>query len=103
MLAVVRILVQEAPFHPEILDSLSGIGSRMLALIERFQRIGEIDPALRPATVARLIFAAIVSHLLARVFVRLHEDDEPRSIDETVQVLVRGLAPAHDTQRRDPT
>ena len=101
--AVVRILVQEAPFHPEILDSLSGIGSRMLALIERFQRTGEIDPALRPATVARLIFAAIVSHLLARVFVRLHEDDEPRSIDETVQVLLRGLAPARDTQGRDPT
>jgi len=99
--AAIRILVQEAPFHPEILDSLSGIGSRMLALIERFQRTGEIDPELRPTTVARLIFAAIVSHLLARVFVRLHDDDEPRSIDETVQVLVRGLAPARNTARRD--
>jgi len=99
--AAIRILVQEAPFHPEILDSLTGIGSRMLALIERFQRTGEIDPELRPTTVARLIFAAIVSHLLARVFVRLHDDDEPRSIDETVQVLVRGLAPARNTARRD--
>jgi len=99
--AAIRILVQEAPFHPEILDSLSGIGSRMLALIERFQRTGEIDPELRPTTVARLIFAAIVSHLLARVFVRLHDDDEPRSIDETVQVLVRGLAPARNTATRD--
>src|SRR6266568_7104143 len=88
--AVIRILVQEAPFHPEILDSLSGIGSRMLTLIERFQRTGEIDPELSPATVARLIFSAILGHLLARVFVRLHEHDEPRSIDETVQVLVRG-------------
>jgi AcrR family transcriptional regulator len=99
--AVIRILVQEAPFHPEILDSLSGIGSRMLALIERFQRTGEIDPELRPTTVARLIFSAIVSHLLARVFVRLHENDEPRSIDETIQVLVRGLAPPPNTARRD--
>ena len=99
--AAIRILVQEAPFHPEILDSLTGIGSRMLALIERFQRTGEIDPELRPTTVARLIFAAIVSHLLARVFVRLHDDDEPRSIDETVQVLVRGLAPARNTAGRD--
>jgi AcrR family transcriptional regulator len=103
--AVIRILVQEAPFHPEILDGLSGIGSRMFALIERFQRTGEIDRGLRPATVARLIFSAILSHLLARVFVRLREDDEARSIDETVQVLVRGLAPARLQQggtRHDP-
>ncbi len=91
--AVIRILVQEAPFHPEILDGLSGLGSRMLGLIERFQRSGEIDPGLRPVTVTRFIFSAILSHLLARVFVRLRDDDEPRSIDETVQILVRGLAP----------
>src|SRR5260370_39925107 len=79
--AVIRILVQEAPFHPEILDSLSGIGSRMLALIERFQRSGEIDPALSPATPARPIFAGIVSHFLARAFGRVPQDVLPRPAD----------------------
>jgi len=91
---IIRILVQEAPFHPEILDSLSGLGSTLLGLIERYQRTGEIDPALAPVTVARLIFSAILGHLLTRVFVRLREDDEQRAIDETVRILVRGLAPA---------
>src|SRR2546430_3256815 len=91
--AIIRILVQEAPFRPEVLGDLSMIGSTLLRVIERFQRTGQVDPALPPATAARIIFSAFVGHLLAQVFVLLREEDEDRAVDDLVRVLARGLVP----------
>jgi len=93
---MIRILVQESPFHPEVLGSLSGFGSTFLRVVERFQRSGQVDPALPPATVARIVLSTTVGHLLAQVFVLLRDVDEESAIEHTVRVLVRGLAPPED-------
>jgi AcrR family transcriptional regulator len=91
--AIIRILVQEAPFHPEVLAGVAGLGSTAIRVVERFQRRGEIDPALPPATIVRMVFCTLAGLLLGDVFVLLPSPDDPRALEDTVQVLARGLAP----------
>jgi AcrR family transcriptional regulator len=91
--AVIRILLQEVPFRPELVAALAGEIEPSVALVERFQRSGEIDPELPAPTAGRIIFSTVGGYLLARLLVPQADWDDEREIEHTVRVLVRGLAP----------
>jgi AcrR family transcriptional regulator len=97
--AIMRVLAQEIPIHPELRDQFrAAVFDRLfplaLAAIERFQRAGQIAPDLAPASVARIIGSTFAGFVVARVFLAPEAAwDDAREIDAMIRVLTRGLAP----------
>lgn len=96
-LPVVKILLQEIPFHPELkeqfLDTVAGqVLGRLLPIIERFQANGQIVP-IPSKTALRLTGSAIIGFLAARYMLLPHlEWEDEREIEHTVQFILYGLS-----------
>lgn len=96
---VVRIMLQEVPFHDELRQGVvDALAIRLLPTLRRamahFQQRGEIDPDLPPPAAARIIASVLAGYLLARVLVvPEHDWDDEAEINVMVRVLCRGLAP----------
>jgi AcrR family transcriptional regulator len=95
---LVRILCQEAPFHPELRDSLTEqIAGTLLPAMDRviaaLQARGRIDGALPPRSAARIVASQIIGYVLARTLLPRARWDDDREIDTLATVLERGLAP----------
>jgi AcrR family transcriptional regulator len=95
---LLKLLVQEMPFHPELREAFQRIVFAELfpvavAAIQRFQARGDVAD-LAPITVLRLVGSEIIGFVVARIFVApdatWDDDDELRTI---ARVLARGLAP----------
>lgn len=96
---LVRILAQELPFDAELrIGFVSRVFApfvaKALALIEHFQREGQIV-GWPPPLVFRCIVSTFAGYIVHRVFVSPHEtwDDEAER-DRIITFLVRGLSPA---------
>lgn len=95
---ILRILVQEIAFHPELKARLqASVSARMMdsliRITKHFQETGEIAP-LPFWTVFRLVGSCVLGHVLTRhlVLPELEWDDE-REIEHTVRFIVAGLRP----------
>ncbi|WP_051343917.1 TetR/AcrR family transcriptional regulator [Alicyclobacillus herbarius] len=104
---VLRILLQEIPFHPELQARLKAIVStrvaeRIRCVIEYFQARGEIAP-LPPVTVIRLTASAILGHVIALhlLFPEAAWDDA-REVEATIGFITAGLRPHAGCQAPNP-
>jgi AcrR family transcriptional regulator len=97
--AIMRVLAQEIPIHPELRHQFrtavfDQLFPHALAAIARFQRAGQIAADLAPATVARIIGSTFAGYVVTRVFLAPDAAwDDAREIDTMIRVLMRGLAP----------
>lgn len=95
---ILKILVQEIPFHPELQESfqrevLSKVLERLSKLVAHFQAQG-IMIELPTSTVVRLTGSAIIGYVLVRSFYgeRPGADwDDEREREETIAFIMRGL------------
>lgn len=95
---MIKILIQEVPFHPELKNEIQQLVETELLLhfkklIEKFQEKGEIIE-MPPATVLRLTLSAVLGLLLTR-FLLLPEEkwDDETEIENTIQFILYGLTP----------
>lgn len=95
-LPLLKILVQEIPFHPELKELFKKhVAPKPLAKIENrikhFQEKGEIID-LPPYTIMRLTASSVASYLIARNFLasKIRWDDEAER-EQTLQFVLRGL------------
>ncbi len=96
--AVVKIIVQELPFHPEIREQIIELfGKKILPLVEtkivHFQQSGEII-ALPVKTVVRLIVTPLVGYVISTYFLFQNtEQNNQEEFESTIQFIVKGLCP----------
>ena len=95
---LVRIAVQELPFHPEVRAlAKKTIAARVLpdvtAAVKRFQKMGEIREA-PPASIIRIVVGTFLTYVLARTVIlsELSWDDDAE-IELMVATLAKGLKP----------
>ncbi|AIK31088.1 putative transcriptional regulator, TetR [Bacillus anthracis str. Vollum] len=95
---MIKILIQEVPFHPELKNEIQQLVETELLLhfkklIEKFQEKGKIIE-MPPATVLRLTLSAVFGLLLTR-FLLLPEEkwDDETEIENTIQFILYGLTP----------
>ncbi|WP_437734348.1 TetR/AcrR family transcriptional regulator [Sorangium sp. So ce1335] len=95
---LVRILAQELPFDAELRVGIIGrvyapFLARGLALIERFQREGQIVD-WPPPLVLRCIASAFAGYVLHRVFVAPDAAwDDDAEVERVIAFVTRGLSP----------
>ncbi len=97
-LPIVRIILQEAPYHPEIRAQIlqqvaSSVINKVTKIIQHFQLTGEV--ATLPT---KLVFQLIISNLVGFVlssyiaFPKLAKNME-EDLEQTIQFVVKGLRP----------
>ncbi|MGG1637879.1 TetR/AcrR family transcriptional regulator [Paenibacillus sp. NRS-1760] len=96
---VLKIFVQEIPFHPELLDQfqkliLSKVVQKFSISITQFQQQGVIVN-WAPFTVIRLIASSLIGYVLSRTFIGktdgIHWDDDLEK-EATITFIIKGLA-----------
>ncbi len=92
---VLRILLQEVPFHAELRDRFLGVvQQRMLPRItralEHYQREGQIAD-MPPLTAMRLAASSLFGYLLTRFLLAPADWDDAREREATIGYLLRGL------------
>lgn len=95
---ILKILIQEIPFHPELQESfqrdvLAKVLERLSKLVDQFKAQGTIIE-LPTSTVVRLTVSSIIGYVLVRSFYgeRPGADwDDEREREETVAFIMRGL------------
>jgi hypothetical protein len=96
---LMRILVQELPFQPELRDRFKqALVETLFPVVQeeigRFQQEGQIAP-MPPARVGRLIASVFLGYFMARVFIA---PEYPWNDEEEMEAMLRfitqGLAPA---------
>jgi AcrR family transcriptional regulator len=97
LLPVVKIMLQEIPFHPELrqqfIDKIAKtIFNRVAHLIKNYQEKGQIIE-MPPESVARLAITNILGYLLTRyvLFPENNWDDELET-ERVIQYIMHGLA-----------
>lgn len=95
-LPLVKILIQEIPFHPELKEQFfeqiaKKIFERYVKLTEHYQEKGQII-SIPPQQVIRLTVTTILGYLIGRyiLFPNASWNDE-EEIEATIQFLLRGL------------
>ncbi|MGP4081447.1 TetR/AcrR family transcriptional regulator [Pseudalkalibacillus sp. R45] len=95
-LSVVKILLQEIPFHPELRQHFSEtvmeqVVSRIESVIIPFQEKGEIID-LPPKSIIRFTASSIIGLLFGK-FILFPESewDEVQAIEETIQMILHGV------------
>ena len=100
-LPVLKILVQEIPFHPELREQFKEhvakkVLERVVPIIERYQAAGQIV-RLPPLSVIRLTASTVIGFLFARYFLAPESDwDDEAEIETTIRFIMRGLAAVPD-------
>ncbi|QQK79472.1 TetR/AcrR family transcriptional regulator [Salicibibacter cibi] len=98
-LPMLRILIQEIPFHPELKEQFieyigKDIFEKVGQMIKYYQNKGQLVE-MDPKTIIRTIASSILSYIVAR-YVLLPEaewDSEEVETERIVQILENGLAP----------
>ncbi|WP_156290339.1 TetR/AcrR family transcriptional regulator [Oceanobacillus salinisoli] len=98
-LPLLRILVQEIPFHPELKERfIEHIGKEIFdkfrQIVDHYQAKGQIIEA-DPNTIIRMVAGAILSYILARhiAIPEANWEDESKEIDKIIELLSNGLMP----------
>lgn len=94
--AVIKIAIQEIPFHPELKEQLiekfgKGIFKSICRRIEYFQLNGDIvkiQPHLAAQLIISCLFGYIATNYLLFPNSEYHQEDE---IEQTLQFVLRGL------------
>jgi AcrR family transcriptional regulator len=96
---LVRIAMQELPFHEEVRDVvkatvLERVWPHARGAIERFQALGLIRSA-PPASIMRIVFGTFATYAVTRVFVQPNATvaDDGAEIELMADVVARGLRP----------
>ncbi|MFD0671880.1 TetR/AcrR family transcriptional regulator [Cohnella sp. GCM10027633] len=92
---VLRIMLQEVPFHPELRERFLGIVSqrmlpRITRALEHYREQGQIDP-LPAMTTIRLAGSALFGYLIARFLIAPEGWDDAVEREATIRYLLRGL------------
>ncbi|MGB7999254.1 MAG: TetR/AcrR family transcriptional regulator [Anaerobacillus sp.] len=93
---IIRILVQEIPFHEELRDQFiehvaKDLYKRFEKIVVHFQNKGELIQ-LPPSSVVRLSITSIIGFFLARyIFLPESEWDEENEINITIQFIMNGF------------
>jgi len=97
---VLKIFVQEIPFHPDLLDQfqkliLTKVVQKFSIGITQFQQQGVIVN-WSPLTVIRLVASSLIGYVLSRTFIgktdSIHWDDDLEK-EATITFIMKGLAP----------
>jgi AcrR family transcriptional regulator len=97
---VLKIFVQEIPFHPDLLDQfqkliLTKVVEKFSISIKEFQQQGVIVN-WSPLTVIRLIASSLMGYVLSRTFIGTMEDnhwDDEKEKEATIAFIIKGLTP----------
>lgn len=92
---VIRIMLQEVPFHAEMRDRYLGVvGQRMLPRItrtlEHYRALGQIE-AMPTMTTFRLAISSLFGYLIARFLIAPAEWNDVEEREATIQYVLRGL------------
>jgi AcrR family transcriptional regulator len=93
--AILKILIQEIPFHPELKTIFQKYVAReplqkVFNIITHFQEQGEIIQG-SPATIMRLGASAAMGYVIARNLFNNESWDDEKEMEETIQFILRGL------------
>ncbi|MBB4823608.1 AcrR family transcriptional regulator [Sporosarcina luteola] len=96
-LQVVKVVIQEIPFHPELRDQfIQHVGQkvyqRFSETVQYYQAKGQIAD-IPPATVLRNVSSVILGYFATKYIVAPVGWDEEKEIDELIAFLAKGLAP----------
>ncbi|QFG00960.1 TetR/AcrR family transcriptional regulator [Psychrobacillus glaciei] len=97
LLPVIKIMIQEIPFQPELkqqfLDQIAKkVFDRILIVIKGFQDKGQLIE-MPPASMARLAVTSIFGYLFSRyIFFPESEWDDELETERTIQFILHGIA-----------
>lgn len=97
-LPLIKILIQEIPFHPELKELFKEhvgykVYQRMIKVVEHYQEKGEIAE-LPPSTVLRLMVSSALGYLMIRYIVLPEAEwDDALETEQTVNFIMAGLSP----------
>ena len=97
-LPLLKILIQEIPFHPELKEQFiehiaKKIFSRFQNLVEHYQEKGEIIQ-IPPSSVIRMHLTTLVGYFFTRHFIFPNADwNDEEELEHTIQFLLYGLSP----------
>ncbi|WP_438433477.1 TetR/AcrR family transcriptional regulator [Gorillibacterium sp. sgz500922] len=98
-LPILRILLQEIPFQPELRDrffstAVEQVGERLTRIIVHFQEKGEIARHFSPPTVIRLWLSVFAGFVATRLLLRPEAEwDDEAEIEACVRFAANGLKP----------
>ncbi|WP_274362332.1 TetR/AcrR family transcriptional regulator [Paenibacillus thermotolerans] len=97
-LSVIRILLQEIPFHPEMKEPFKEmiekeIIPKVQGIVMRFQSQGFLRGDMPPLSALRLAVTTVLGFFIARYIIapELAWDDEAE-VDRTIEFILHGLA-----------
>lgn len=93
---VIRILLQEVPFHPELREQfLSKVADRVLQKISRviihYREQGQIVE-IPPLTTIRLVGSTLFGYLLVKFFLAPKDWDDAQEREATIQFILHGIS-----------
>ncbi|MBP2079921.1 TetR/AcrR family transcriptional regulator [Oceanobacillus polygoni] len=95
-LPLLRILIQEIPFHPELKEQFiehigKDIFARLRQIVEHYQAKGQLIQT-HPDTIIRIVASSIFSYIIAR-YVIVPEGDwnDEEEVERIIQVLENGI------------
>lgn len=96
-LQVVKVVIQEIPFHPELRDEfIKHVGQkvyqRFLETVQFYQAKGQIAD-IPPAMVLRYVSSVIIGYFGTKYVLTPEGWDDEKEIDEMIAFLAKGLAP----------
>ena len=95
--AIIKILVQEIPFHPELKALFEKhvakeLLQKLIQIVLHFQEQGELVK-LPPTTVMRLAASSAMGYVAFRTLFSNEEWDDEVEMEHTIQYILRGLKP----------
>lgn len=94
--AIVKILLQEIPFHPELREQfIENIGkkvfSRFLELVQHYQAKGNIAD-IPPASAVRLIASSLIGYIsIHQLMSETRTWDAEKELEQTIHFIMYGL------------
>jgi AcrR family transcriptional regulator len=93
---VIRILLQEVPFHPELREQfLSKVADRVLQkmtkVVHHYREQGQIVE-LPPLTTIRLVGSTLFGYLLVRFLLAPKDWDDTQEREATIQFILYGIS-----------
>ncbi|MEK8127831.1 TetR/AcrR family transcriptional regulator [Paenibacillus filicis] len=96
---LIKILLHEVPFHPELLEQLKGmlthiVFHRIEKVVLHFQAQGQVIEA-PPWRIMRSAASLFIGMIVTHVFlVPEHPFDEDEEVERTLDILMHGISPA---------
>ena len=97
-LPIVKIIIQEVPFHPELREKVKGVAEEMI--ISRFRRIidnykekGMLDGSIPTPAMIRFMISNMVGLVASMLIIMPEKDwDVEKELETTIQMMMHGLA-----------